>query len=497
MPEMFESLEGRTLLSADTYICSRGHEHALAEEVHVTRSLGKSGATIAARSAGVGAGEIRPAKSGKTLAARAAASSNLLKVSANGRYLVHADGRTPFFYMADTAWQLLNKLSRADADTYLKTRAAQGFTVVQVEINARFRDNVAGKPFVNDDPGRPNESFFRQVDYVINKANALGMYVSLVPLDTRWASRGVFTPTTAYTFGRYLGGRYASAKVIWTLGGDIGGDEVPSGVTLWRELAAGIARGAAKRDLSKVMMQYHPGYAQSSSRWFQGDAWLDANAFQSGHGLNPSNYNLVAADYGKSPARPVMDIEPGYEAMPAGIVAGAQRLTDYDVRKAQYWSVFAGSHGVTYGNNNVWQFVTSPSDRNLGNMTWKQALASPGANSMAVLKRLMLSRPYLNRVPDQSMVVGSTLSGTDHVQATRASDGSYAFVYTAGGKAVTVNLDKLSGSQVVARWYNPRNGRSSVIGTFARGGNRTFATPAAGNDWVLVLDDASRRFGKP
>ena len=130
-------------------------------------------------------------------------------------------------------------------------------------------------------------------------------------------------------------------------------------------------------------------------------------------------------------------------------------------------------------------------------MSWKQALASPGANSMAVLKRLMLSRPFLNRVPDQSLVVGSTLSGTDRIQATRASDGSYAFVYTASGKAVTVNLGKLSGSQVIARWYNPRNGRSSVIGTFAKGGTRTFTSPQAGYDWVLVLDDASRGFGKP
>jgi len=307
----------------------------------------------------------------------------------------------------------------------------------------------------------------------------------------------VFTPTTAYTFGRYLGARYQTAKIIWTLGGDIGGDEVPAGPVLWRELAAGIARGAANKDLSKVMMQYHPGYAQSSSQWFNSDAWLDLNAFQSGHGLNPSNYNLVSADYSRSPTRPVMDIETDYEAIPAGIVAGAQRLTDYDVRKSAYWALFAGAHGVTYGNNNVWQFVTTPSSQNLGTMNWKQALASPGANSMAVLKRLMLSRPYLNRVPDQSLIVGAQLSGTDRIQATRASDGSYAFVYTASGKAVTVNTSKLSGSQLIARWYNPRNGRSSVIGTFAKGGNRTFTSPAAGYDWVLVLDDASRGFGKP
>src|SRR5439155_8596072 len=112
----------------------------------------------------------------------------------------------------------------------------------------------------------------------------------------------------------------------------------------------------------------------------------------------------------------------------------------------------------------------------------------------------MLARPFLNRVPDQSLIVGSVLSGTDHIQATRAGDGSYALVYTASGKAVTVNLSRLSGTQIEARWYNPRRPRSSIkLGVFAKGGNRTFKPPTSGanNDWVLVLDDASKRYGKP
>ncbi|HEY7118831.1 MAG TPA: glycoside hydrolase family 140 protein, partial [Tepidisphaeraceae bacterium] len=418
--------------------------------------------------------------------------------SSNRRFLVNASTGSPFFYMADTAWHLFNKLSRSQADQYLSTRAKQGFTVIQAEVNTRFGANVNGDtPFVDGDPMQPNEDFFQNVDYIVGRATALGMYISLVPLDTRWASRGVFDPTSAYTFGRYLGARYRSSKIIWTLGGDIGGDEVPSGLTLWRELAAGIARGAANKDLSKVLMQYHPGYNQDSSQWFNGDAWLDMNAFQSGHGQNPANYNKVAADYAKSPTRPVMDIETDYEDIPAGIQAGAPRLTDYDVRKAQYWALFAGAHGVTYGNNNVWQFVKTISTRNLATMTWQEALDSPGANSMSVLKRLMLSRPYLNRVPDQGLIVGSTLSGGDHIQATRASDGSYAFVYTAGGKPVTVNLSKLSGSKLDVRWYNPRSGRSTYVGQFDKTGNRTFNAPVAGYDWVLVIDDASRHFGKP
>ena len=53
-----------------------------------------------------------------------------LKVSENQRFLVQADGK-PFFYLADTAWELFHRLDRKDAAEYLKTRAAQGYTVVQ------------------------------------------------------------------------------------------------------------------------------------------------------------------------------------------------------------------------------------------------------------------------------------------------------------------------------------------------------------------------------
>jgi hypothetical protein len=437
-------------------------------------------------------------KSAKSL--RRAAQANALRVSDNGHFLVKADG-SPFFYMADTAWHLLNKTSLEEANTYLTNRAKYGFTVIQMEINTRFGESRIGMtPFDGTDISRPNEEFFKRVDYVIRRANELGMYVSLVPLDTRWARNGIFTAANAYEFGRFLGRRYAASKIIWTLGGDIGADEVAAGIGLWKNLAAGIARGAAGKDQSKVLLQYHPGFNQSSSKWFQEFSWLDANGVHSGHSANRDNYNMIAADYSKSPAKPVMDMEPGYEDIPNGLVAGNARLTAYDVRKGAYWALFSGAHGVTFANNNVWAFVKVPGEfRSLSSAPWWESLDTAGAVSMKNIKRLMLSRPFLNRVPDQSLIVGSALSGTDHIQATRASDGSYAFVYTASGQPVTVNLNKLSGSEIVGRWYNPRKGKVVDAGRHVKNGNKTFTPPTHGanNDWVLILDDASRSFPKP
>src|SRR5687768_17810389 len=57
-------------------------------------------------------------------------SSAQLRVSENQRYLQTADGK-PFFWLGDTAWELFHRLTREEAEKYLKNRADKGFTVIQ------------------------------------------------------------------------------------------------------------------------------------------------------------------------------------------------------------------------------------------------------------------------------------------------------------------------------------------------------------------------------
>src|SRR3954468_20357102 len=75
------------------------------------------------------------------------------------RFVVQEDGK-PFFYLADTAWELFHRLDRKDAAEYLKTRAAQGYTVVQAvalaELDGLTDPNAYGKlPLIDKDPARP------------------------------------------------------------------------------------------------------------------------------------------------------------------------------------------------------------------------------------------------------------------------------------------------------------------------------------------------------
>jgi hypothetical protein len=131
-------------------------------------------------------------------------------------------------------------------------------------------------------------------------------------------------------------------------------------------------------------------------------------------------------------------------------------------------------------------------------------LQLPGASQMQYLRALMESRPMLARIPDQWLIANDPLGTTERMQACRASDGSYAFIYTATGKKMKIRLidgpyPKLSGKTIRAWWYDPRQGTSTAIGEFEKTGFHDFTPPSSGpgNDWVLVLDDASKNFAAP
>jgi len=100
-----------------------------------------------------------------------------LRISENGRYFVK-EGGAPFLYLGDTDWTLL-QCTRDDVDTYLADRAAKKFTVVQISV-AGF--DALQKMFIDGNPARPNEEYFKFLDYVVQKAESMGLYVSLATM---------------------------------------------------------------------------------------------------------------------------------------------------------------------------------------------------------------------------------------------------------------------------------------------------------------------------
>ncbi|MGM0376836.1 MAG: putative collagen-binding domain-containing protein, partial [Bacteroidota bacterium] len=173
---------------------------------------------------------------------------------------------------------------------------------------------------------------------------------------------------------------------------------------------------------------------------------------------------------------------------------------DYDVRKQLYRSVFAGACGVTYGHQAIRQFY-SPRVAPAGypDRYWTEALDRPGAFQAGYLKRLILSRPPLNRIPDQSIIASGQGEKGEHIIAFRDTDNSYGMVYLPVGKKIEVNASWLNADKLKAWWFNPRNGETHKIGIFDRINSLSFDPPSRGieNDWVLVLEDADKNWSAP
>ncbi|MCJ7738452.1 MAG: glycoside hydrolase family 140 protein [Anaerolineae bacterium] len=426
-----------------------------------------------------------------------------LKVSDNRRFLTYADG-TPFFYLADTAWELFHRLDRDEADVYLQDRAAKRFTVIQAVVLAEWGGltipNPYGElPLFDNDPTRPNDAYFRHVDAIVDKAEALGLSVGMLPTwgdkwNRKWGDGPeIFTPDNARWYGRYVGRRYAEKPIIWILGGD---RPVESGHhrEIIREMALGLREGDGGTHLSS----FHPVGGHTSAEWWHEDDWLDFNMLQSGHTRNQDNYDRVAADYAREPVKPCMDAEPGYEDHPAGFDLENGYLADYDVRKSLYWALFAGAFGHTYGCHDIWQYLQEGRNpATFARTPWRQALGLPGVGQVQHARALIESRPFLSRIPDQSLIVSDPGTGTHHVRATRDTDGSYALIYLPSCRPVTVDLEKLSGERLNVTWYDPRTGAVRAAGQVERAGQQEFVPPQVWPDWVLVLDDASRGFPLP
>ena len=442
-----------------------------------------------------------------------------LKVSENKHFLVYEDGR-PFFYLGDTGWELFHRLDREDAIRYLENRAKKEFTVIQAVALAEFDGHTVTNayghvPLMDLDPARPavkdgaTNDYWDHVDYIVNEAEARGLYVGLLPTWGRYwhdkikDGRPLFNETNAAAYGEWLGNRYKEKAIIWILGGDRSLDNDQQKATIHS-----MAQGLRKGDGGTHLITLHPPGGSGSSKWFHNADWLDFNMRQNGHSTEfTGRYDQTFADYQRMPPKPVIDGEPIYEGHPISFNAkGLGHSIAADVRRPLYWDLFSGACGHTYGHHSVWQ-MWRPGREPINNplVPWIEAMDQPGAQQMRFGRKLIESRPFLSRIPDDQIIVTDLVTtsvpgaGRYRFVATRDQSGSYAMVYAPVGRAFKVKMDKITGPQVKAWWYNPRAGKAQAIGTFGNSGEREFVPPEPGEalDWVLVLDDVSKNFPPP
>jgi len=435
-----------------------------------------------------------------------------LEVAPNNRYLQYHDG-TPFFYLGDTAWSLFHRLNREEADRYLQDRARKGFTVIQAsalaEIDGLDVPNAYGDlPLIDKDPGKPNEKYFEQVDYIVDRAASLGMFVGFLPTWGKYWKSGdvskIFTPQNARAYGRFLGRRYQDKPVIWILGGD-------QNVTTKeeRDIIDAMAAGLREGDNGKHLITFHPRGPGQSSTILQDASWLDFHMSQSSHAGRDLDTGLFAEhDLALEPLRPTLDGEPRYEGIEVAFYLKDHnrivRFDDDDVRQAAWWSVMAGACGHTYGNNNIWQMWQPGREPLIGaNIPWWEALDHPGAMQLGYMRRFMEANQFQTLVPDQSLIVDGPLRGPAKIRAARSSDGSRIVVYSPFGEAFTLDQSRLDAVRSKKSWFDPRYGVSYEFRVSPRDSdNQTYQiftppTSGRGQDWVLVFEKIPVPEAKP
>ncbi|MEM8899584.1 MAG: glycoside hydrolase family 140 protein [Bacteroidota bacterium] len=447
-----------------------------------------------------------------------------LSVSENSRYLVRENGK-PFLWLGDTAWELFHRLGREEADLYLQTRSEQGFSIIQAvilaEIDGIRTPNVYGEtPFKNLEALEPNEAYFKHVDYIVNQAASNGLFIGLLPTwgdkvfsEHPGAGPVIFNQENARSFGEFLGKRYKNSPVVWILGGDRNpaNEEVEA---IWRAMADGLRTG----DEDTHLITYHPRGAANSATWFHEADWLDLNMYQSGHAKrgNTLILDLAEENYQKKPVKPFVEGEPAYEDIPVafwefidwdteskippealtegGIIRDTAHFQKgyfnaYDIRVHAYWNLLSGACGYTYGNNAIWQMFKPGLPLVIPTlMDWRAALKRPGAEDIRHIKKLFEARRFQDLIPQPDLVIRKNPKDETYIASAITADHMLILAYSPTSESFKINTEQIHDKDLWAYWYNPRDGKSTLIGQLEPTTSQKFTPPQGeGQDWVLMV----------
>jgi hypothetical protein len=420
----------------------------------------------------------------------------LIKIGKNKRFLV-TEGEIPFFWLGDTAWELFHRLNKEESAMYLQDRAEKNFNVVQAvllaELDGLDTPNAEGeRPLYDNNPSTPNEAYFNHVDFVIKRAERLGIYMAILPtwgdkFNKAWGQGPeIFTPENAEAYGKFLGRRYADYNnIIWIMGGD----RTPDTESHY-EVIRSMVKGIKSYDPNHLM-SYHPNGGKIASDWWGNETWLDLDMFQTRHQRDFKEYKFTRRAMKAGRIRPVIDGEPGYENIPNLLNKfNFQRLTADDCRKSAYWNMFSGAAGHTYGCNEVWQMYDLGKTPLFGaQLPWKQALELPGSFQMGILKKLFESLPWQTLSNDQRLLSPTFLLKFSHTLAVSSSCKNTILVYSPYGKSFRLKLTIPQARKMVAFWFNPADGKVSPGGEFTGSKSIKFMplTSRTAKDTVLVL----------
>jgi hypothetical protein len=426
-----------------------------------------------------------------------------VRLADHKRHLEHVDG-TPFFWLADTAWNGPLLSTAAEWDQYLETRVRQRFSAVQwvaTQWRAAPDGDIEGQlAFDGSERIAINPTFFQRLDTYVERNAAAGLLNVPVML---WAIGAGANPTIDPGFGlpedqaivvaRYMVARWGAYPLAWILSGDA--KYVGDYAERWRRIGR-----AVFGDQEHVPVAVHCGGTHWPAEEFREEPWLDILGYQSGHGDSDSNLEWIvkgppAQEWDKTPRLFQLNLEPAYENHIA--YHSKQPLSPHTVRMATYWSLLnAPTAGVSYGGHGVWGWDdgTVPSKDHPGSgipLPWQQALTMPAAEQTAYLAKFFMTIPWWTLSPAPELLKEQPGEQDVHryVLVSASDRGDLVVAYMPMGGTIRLDATQVK-EELTGSWCNPRTGARQAAIALDPSGVATFTAPD-NEDWLLILQNSS------
>ena len=538
-----ESVDGVSLVV--TYTPAPGYAWPGAASLTGTAQAGQAG-TFTDAAAGLATGTGAAVQTAQHYAAPAALAgtapgvfqsyiTQIIGSGANG-YFADSSG-SPVLLLSETNWSLISNAGgqgygtwQQDIDFYCDSRAAQGFTGLQVCVfaaTANDTDYPYGStwdgvyPFTSgDDPSTGlNNTFWARVDYFIAACarNSMVAWINLAygtaddpsqpgPFYSSSTGNHQITTAQAQAFGTALAARYASTpNIMWQYGGDYFGswDNLLTGIT--SELRAG---GDTHLVSIENSTETTSRYSFDSGNYNAEQAFGYADAqFNCVYTYVQSYYGVRYA-YGEASPLPVVWVD-GYYYLSDG---GDTYYDPYDrgERQVVWWCLSSGARGVNPTSTFVWPWAGSDADKGSHwQVTNEYFFTNTAGNIITAVSSLpgwwkLLpdltgsfitaggGTPLASDTYDENRTDYGGATTDNFVTASVAPDGSLALIYLSHASTITIDQTKLQSGYTV-KWIDPDSGAvyaGTPGGTYNSGaadGSKPILNSTGDPDWVLAL----------
>jgi hypothetical protein len=451
-----------------------------------------------------------------------------LRVSAERRYLEHADG-TPFFWLGDTWTCAFRRTLRfpADVKVLLTDRVEKGFTVILLTaglVNGMpwpdpRAENEAGLPW-EPDFSTINPAFFDMADLRLQAIVDAGIVPCVQGLWGYYAEW--LTEEQVRRHWRYVVARWSHHPVVWSLAGeamlpfaaytarspgevfpDLQPEEIEEELSRRRKGWSELGRYVRSIDPHGRLISIHPKSPGSSREDVDDPSVLDFVMLQTGHidrDSVPATVQTVVRAIAAEPPMPVLNGEVAYEGM--------LEMNRQEIVRHMFWvCMLSGACGHTYGTEGVslantpeepWGAV--PHGVAWDDTPWEVAYRYPGSTQVGRAKALLERYPWWKFEPHPEWIEPHWSEDNYFRAYAGGIPGEVRFVYFPPGglwrREGGFSLEQLeSGMTYRAYWSDPATGAEHDRGRVAgdANGSATVGIPPVVQDWVLVLERTGDR----